>query len=69
MATRNTRARTELGRPSRFKRFMDNDIVWSFLHSPGAIIAATVTVLAIAAVGVWSLLYRGIKRKKEGGDA
>ena len=35
--------------PTRWQRFWDNDIVWSFLHSPGAIIAALVTVLAIAA--------------------
>jgi multicomponent Na+:H+ antiporter subunit A len=28
-----------------------------------------ITVLAIAAIGVWSLLYRGIRNKKEGGDS
>lgn len=49
MATRLTRMRTMLGRPGKFRRFMDNDIVWSFLHSPGAIIAALVTVTAILA--------------------
>ena len=35
--------------PTRWERFKDNDIVWSFLHSPGAIIAALVTVIAITA--------------------
>ena len=34
---------------TRWERFKDNDIVWSFLHSPGAIIAALVTVVAILA--------------------
>ena len=32
---------------TRWQRFTDNDIVWSFLHSPGAMIAALVTVVAI----------------------
>ena len=35
--------------PTRWQRFCDNDIVWSFFHSPGAILAATVTLIAIAA--------------------
>lgn len=34
---------------TRWERFKDNDIAWSFLHSPGAIIAATITVVAILA--------------------
>lgn len=33
----------------RWSRFSDNDIVWSFLHSPAAIIAATITVAFIVA--------------------
>ena len=28
-----------------------------------------ITVLSIAAIGVWSLLYRGIRYKREGGDS
>lgn len=34
---------------TRWQRFTDNDIVWSFLHSPGAMIAALVTVVIILA--------------------
>tara|TARA_B100000780_G_scaffold82363_1_gene56210 strand:+ start:1814 stop:2743 length:930 start_codon:yes stop_codon:yes gene_type:complete len=34
---------------SRWQRFLDNDITWSFLHTPGAIVAAFVTVIAILA--------------------
>ena len=34
---------------TRWQRFTDNDIVWSFLHSPGAMIAASVTLLFIVA--------------------
>lgn len=34
---------------TRWERFIDNDIVWSFLHSPGAMIAACVTFIIIAA--------------------
>ncbi len=34
---------------SRWKRFLDNDIVYSFFTTPGAIIAASITFLAIAA--------------------
>lgn len=34
---------------TRWERFKDNDIVWSFFHSPGAVIAATVTLLMILA--------------------
>ena len=34
---------------SRWQRFLDNDITWSFLHTPGAIVAAFVTVIAISA--------------------
>ena len=38
-------------RPSQsfWQRFLDNDITWSFLHTPGAIVAAFVTVIAISA--------------------
>lgn len=35
--------------PSRWARFADNDIVWSFLHSPAAIVAAAITVIFIVA--------------------
>lgn len=28
-----------------------------------------ITVLAIAAIGVWSLLYRGLRHNKEGGES
>ena len=35
--------------PTRWQRFKDNDIVWSFLSSPGAMIAAAITVLCILA--------------------
>ena len=31
---------------SRWQRFLDNDVTWSFLHTPGAIVAACVTVIA-----------------------
>ena len=34
---------------SRWEKLLDNDIVWSFTHSPGAMIAAAITVLAILA--------------------
>ncbi len=34
---------------TRWERFKDNDIVWSFLHSPGAMIAAAITVISILA--------------------
>lgn len=34
---------------TRWQRFKDNDIVWSFLHSPGAMIAAAITVISILA--------------------
>ncbi|MDE4132207.1 ABC transporter permease [Phaeobacter sp. QD34_3] len=34
---------------TRWERFKDNDIVWSFFHSPGAVIAAVVTLLMILA--------------------
>ena len=34
---------------TRWERIKDNDIVWSFLHSPGAIIAATITLIVILA--------------------
>lgn len=33
----------------RWQRFLDNDILWSFLHTPGAMIAAFVTVVALLA--------------------
>lgn len=34
---------------TRWERFKDNDIVWSFFHSPGAVVAAAVTLLMILA--------------------
>ena len=34
---------------SRWQRFLDNDIVYSFLTTPGAMIAATITLVAITA--------------------
>lgn len=34
---------------TRWERFKDNDIVWSFLNSPGAIVAAVITLVAILA--------------------
>ena len=34
---------------SRWQRFLDNDIVHSFLTTPGAMIAATITLIAITA--------------------
>ena len=34
---------------SRWQRFLDNDIVYSFLTTPGAMIAATITLIAITA--------------------
>ena len=34
---------------SRWQRFLDNDIVYSFFTTPGAIIAASVTFIAITA--------------------
>ena len=34
---------------SRWQRFLDNDIVYSFFTTPGAIIAATITLIAITA--------------------
>jgi peptide/nickel transport system permease protein len=41
---------------TRWQRFTDNDIVWSFLHSPGAMIAALVTVVAILACALAPLI-------------
>ena len=35
--------------PTRWQRFKDSDIVWSFLSSPGAMIAAAITVVCILA--------------------
>lgn len=32
---------------SRWARFMDNDVVWSFFHSPGAMLATAITLFAI----------------------
>ena len=29
---------------SRWQRFVDNDVLWSFIHNPGAMIAATIAV-------------------------
>ena len=34
---------------SRWPRFLDNDVTWSFLHTPSAIVAACVTVIAVSA--------------------
>lgn len=34
---------------TRWERIKDNDIVWSFLNSPGAIVAAVITLVAILA--------------------
>ncbi len=34
---------------TRWQRFLDNDIVWSFFHSPGAMLAAFVTVVFVVA--------------------
>ncbi|MEM9196697.1 MAG: ABC transporter permease [Pseudomonadota bacterium] len=39
----------EPARPGFVARLLDNDVVWSFLHSPAAIIAATITLLCIGA--------------------
>ena len=36
-------------RTTRWERLKDNDIFWSFLNSPGAIIAAAITVFCILA--------------------
>lgn len=33
----------------RWARFVDNDIIWSFLHSPAAIVAATITIVFMVA--------------------
>jgi len=41
---------------TRWQRFTDNDIVWSFLHSPGAMIAALVTMVAILACALAPLI-------------
>ena len=34
---------------TRWQRFLDNDIVWSFFHSPGAMLAAFVTIAFVVA--------------------
>jgi peptide/nickel transport system permease protein len=34
---------------SRWQRFVDNDVLWSFIHNPGAMIAATIAVSFIMA--------------------
>ena len=34
---------------SRWQRFLDNDVTWSFLPTPSAIVAACVTVIAVSA--------------------
>ncbi|MEM9047887.1 MAG: ABC transporter permease [Pseudomonadota bacterium] len=36
-------------RPGFVARLLDNDIVWSFLHSPAAIVAAVITLLCVGA--------------------
>ncbi len=36
--------------PSRWQRLKDNDIYWSFINSPGAMIAAAITLICIVAV-------------------
>jgi peptide/nickel transport system permease protein len=33
--------------PTRWARFIDNDVVWSFLHSPAAMIAAFIRLFAL----------------------
>ncbi|MEM8801236.1 MAG: ABC transporter permease [Pseudomonadota bacterium] len=35
--------------PTRWQRLRDNDIFWSFIHSPGAMVAAAVALACIAA--------------------
>ena len=35
--------------PSRWQRFVDNDVFWSFINNPGAMIAATIAVSLIIA--------------------
>ena len=35
--------------PSWWQRFVDNDVLWSFIHNPGAMIAATIAVSLIIA--------------------
>ena len=35
--------------PTRWERLKDNDIYWSFIHSPGAMVSALITVLFITA--------------------
>ena len=35
---------------TRWERIKDNDIYWSFINSPGAMIAAAITVICILAV-------------------
>jgi peptide/nickel transport system permease protein len=35
--------------PSWWQRFVDNDVLWSFIHNPGAMIAATIAVSFIMA--------------------
>ena len=39
----------ENGPTTRWKRFKDKDVLWSFINSPGAMIAAAVTVFLILA--------------------
>ena len=39
----------ENGPTTRWERFKDNDVLWSFINSPGAMIAAAVTVFLILA--------------------
>ena len=34
---------------SRWQRFVDNDVLWSFIHNPGAMIAATIAASLIIA--------------------
>lgn len=36
-------------RTTRWERLKDNDIVWSFVHSPGAMVAAAITLICILA--------------------
>ena len=37
----------DAGRMSRWQRIKDNDIFWSFINSPGAMIAAAITLICI----------------------
>ena len=46
---------------SRWQRFVDNDVLWSFIHNPGAMIAATIAASFIIAAfaAPWIAPYNG----------